>query len=455
MNNLSPWSKDTYTLNDFIKNFNLPQLVKVKDAYYGNDEITSLSVGQVMTLHVTQKYDTIVAKDTRNRTVYIRKTCNKKVEVVKKKVWNCKLVAELSKIFPQAARVVSIPETDQVTEINVGDKLIPKRTSKKKRFLECENQNGERVRLPMNLQANFVLLSDVNEYCIHTILEKFALPVKIQFLNSNAAEKCSKTSSVFNSSLGVLNLQSVLKEETVICSTKEQNGGKRFVLTIPSNLYLDITVLATNKATGDDKQYESLCTNLSDEVELALVDALELENIYASRQEIRGYMQLSLLRAQSFPSKSPVSQKPALADNQTRSEYSSVAESSERKFEALETIAAKADDSILGEKSVLNLKEINRKADKCKNKNEGNKMEINKNNRFTPKSKHDVALSSFSVKDVADILTKNHLEELTKTFIEEEIDGRLLLELDRDSLRDLGLNSFQANKLLMLIAQYM
>ena len=70
----------------------------------------------------------------------------------------------------------------------------------------------------------------------------------------------------------------------------------------------------------------------------------------------------------------------------------------------------------------------------------------------SPKPTQDIIdFSSLTVDGVAELLSKHRLGAFAETFKEEEIDGNMLIELDLDSLKDLGLNNFQAKKLMLLI----
>ena len=158
------------------------------------------------------------------------------------------------------------------------------------------DQNGVHIRLPMSLQARFVPLQDTCEYFIHEVIQMFKMPIQVEFTDTKIGESAT-ASTVFNSFLGALTLKEVLKEETIVCSTKDQLTEKRYVIAIPRSM--DITVVAARGATSEDKYYMSLCRILNDGVELPKLETLEYENVYASRTEAREYMQLQLLNFES------------------------------------------------------------------------------------------------------------------------------------------------------------
>ena len=298
------WSNEEYELSEFVRRFTLPQLVKVERGYHGGNEETSLSGGQVLTIHAIREADTIIAKDSRHRNVYIPKTCRQKVNVLilETSVTYYETVAELSQVFPKFARVIKEPES-QTFGINIGDILVLKRIVKRNQYLECEIKNGTLIRLPMSLRAGFLSLYDSSEYSILEVVQMFKMPLIVQFID----QPVRKASTVFNSSLGALTLQEVMKEESLICSTRNELLDNRYVVTIPKNM--DITVVAASGAIVGDKKYDNLRKSINDGIELSKVDVLESENAYTSRQEIREYMQLSLFNVQSVYAKLQTAQK--------------------------------------------------------------------------------------------------------------------------------------------------
>ena len=474
------WSEEEYQLTDFVNKFTLPQVVRVEQGFHSGEDDTALGWGQVLTIHVVKEADTVVAKDAQERKVYIPKTCSQKVEVLIHGARNnyYETVAELSFAFPQFARVTREP-LNQKLNLHVGDKLALKRVSKKKNILECENQNGARIGLPMSLQARFVPLHDGREYFIHEVIHLFDMPMKVVFTDTKFG-KSATSSTVFNSTLGVLSLVEVMKEETIICSTKDETTDKRYVMTIPRNM--KITVAATRGAIVEDQDYMRLCRALNDGVELLKVDALESENIYASRQEVREYMQLQLLNVESHVYSKPVAPRPLprIAKDSECSLFPK-AKSPGNEMEEYD-----GDDSIY-ESIPVKGSPIKKQEFTCSDGNQyqdmpqviiAPKAKVSDNKTENPKPTNSeesetdqitepedppplptspkptqttIDVPSLSVDDVADLLAKHRLGRFAETFRDEEIDGSMLLELDLDSLKDLGLNNFQAKKLLMLI----
>ena len=80
------WSAQSCTLKTFVDRYALPQLVRVEDGFYSNDNAKTLSKGQIFTLHFTKRTDKLLvqAADHKQYLVPVNSPC--KVEILPK---NC------------------------------------------------------------------------------------------------------------------------------------------------------------------------------------------------------------------------------------------------------------------------------------------------------------------------------------------------------------------------------
>lgn len=287
------WSKVEYKLRDFVDKFVLPQIVRVEDGYYGPTEDSCLGSEQILTLHAVRSTEKIRAKDHRNRDIHIPMNCSQRVELRPHNLKDVyESVRELSLAFPRFVRVVqgyyNLENEEQC--VSPGDKLELKKITRGdvEDVLEFENQERVKVRLPMSVVAGFQPLVDGREYYLKELTNSMKPPLLFQFVDSQMDIRGA--ANVFSSTLGVLKLQDIYRDETIICTTKESN--LRYVVTVPKNL--EVTVTVAEGALVGDKDYVRICHSLHDGVSLAKVDNLELENLYASRKQIRGYRQLQI-----------------------------------------------------------------------------------------------------------------------------------------------------------------
>ena len=323
------WSKVEHKLGDFVSKFPLPQIVRVEEGYYGPSEDSCLGSEQILTLHAVRSTEKVRAKDHRNRDLHIPLNCSQRVELRPQNLKELyEHVSELSSVFPRFVRVVqgyyNLENEDQC--ISPGDKLELKKIKRGdvEDYLEFENQERIKVRLPMSVSAGFQPLVDGREYYLKELASSMKMPVLFQFVDSQMDIR--GVSNVFSSTLGVLKFLEVYRDETIICTTKESNT--RYVVTVPKNL--DVTVTVAEGALVGDKDYVRICHSLHDGVSLSKIENLELENLYASRKQIRGYRQLQIPSAPPVPPRNVDSMTTKCQDVATNDDALNDTTSSER-----------------------------------------------------------------------------------------------------------------------------
>ena len=97
---------------------------------------------------------------------------------------------------------------------------------------------------------------------------------------------------------------------------------------MPKNL--DVTVTVAEGALVGDKDYVRICHSLHDGVSLSKIENLELENLYASRKQIRGYRQLQIPSAPPVPPRNVDSMTTKCQDVATNDDALNDTTSSER-----------------------------------------------------------------------------------------------------------------------------
>ena len=302
---------DEKLLSDFVKIHSLPQLVKVTQGFDGGYEDVCISEGQKMKINKLIEADTIVSEDENCQKVYIPKTCDQKVEVLmtggKKSHFTCTSIAELCETFPKYVRV--FPEFSKKRYLPRSFKLALIGITKRRKFLECQNEYGVRICLPMGLQGQFIPLHDGREYSVSEVVASFKLPVIVQFIKSQFTSNFG-ASAVFNSSLGILKLLDVLKEDKIVYSVEDTRLGKEMVHTIPKSI--NVTVIAERKTNANHSFSERISVPLKG-LELSkegAIDVLESESEYETLQDREDYMHLLLPNVESdyinvFNSKTP------------------------------------------------------------------------------------------------------------------------------------------------------
>lgn len=65
------WSDHSYSLASFLDEYQLPQVIRVVEGYDGPTDSSSLSHGEVLTLHTLRSIQKLAAEDSHGRVVTI------------------------------------------------------------------------------------------------------------------------------------------------------------------------------------------------------------------------------------------------------------------------------------------------------------------------------------------------------------------------------------------------
>lgn len=285
------WSDIEYRLYEFVDRFPLPQIVKVQEGYYGPTEDSCIGAEQVLTLHCVKTTEKVLARDRKKRELHIPLNCSQKVELRPSDFRGIyETVEEISRIPTKFVRVTQgYYLEEEAVSVNPGDKLEVIRVEHgiggKENCVLFRTEERNPIRLPFSVTAGFQSLLDGREYYLKELITSaLKLPVYFQFTDPPSITR-RYGEDVFNTSLGVLSLEKVYQDSTVICSTKE--GNVRTVVNCPK--HLPITVNVARGALSDDKDYVRICRFFHDGVSLLKIENMELQNIYASRDTIREY----------------------------------------------------------------------------------------------------------------------------------------------------------------------
>lgn len=286
------WSDIEYRLCDFVDRFQLPQIVKVTEGYYGPTEDSCIGADQILTIHSVKTTDKILARDRKKRELNIPLNCSQKVELRPEDFRGIyETVEEISSIPTRFVRVTQgfFSMDDNSVCLNPGDKLeminIEFDPVGKEYCILFHNEERIPFRLPFSASAGFQALVDGREYYLKEVVSSSPkLPLYFQFTSPPSITKCS-SEHVFNTGLGVLSLEKVYQDATVICTTKE--GNERTVVSCPK--HLPVTINVARGALSDDKEYVRICRTYHEIVSLGKIESMEIQNIYASRDTIREY----------------------------------------------------------------------------------------------------------------------------------------------------------------------
>lgn len=443
------FDQNEYTLDEVADNFVLPQVVKVLCGYEeGNG--TTIESQQILTIHKLRFNKIVKATNSRGQDVFIPSSCKQQVEL-RPNEWLNELstVKELSMVFPKYrfARVTQgVYATTKQRALNIGDKLELEQIKRAEDVLICHNQDEVRLCLPLNSEAGFHVLYDGGEYLLDDLISARKLPLNVQFIDHQF--KLMENSNIYNPLLGVLKLETLIVKKEFICSSKPND--KRFVLIIPEET--NIPVVAADDQVEQNKKYLRLCKALDVDAHLAEVEELEPQMIYLPPERIREYKRLEFNAGVEerveespppLPPRSPTRprRKNKSKPNVSHQELSTSPTKSETSY--FKGSAKTTSDTFSDFPSETN----KRNCDENKYTSTSDKITTLATNFF--KSKSD--LSDLTISEVSDFLRVHHLEALVESFEQEQIDGNMLLVLEHEEMKALGLNLFQVKKLMMLI----
>ena len=294
------WSTSSFKVSDFLGKFTLPQVVKVIEGFYGDDEESSLGADQILSLHCIKSTDKLVGRDYRGKEVNIPLHCQNKVEVRPSNLKDVyESVEELCVAFPRYVRIsqgyYSVSKDEEI--LNVGDKLHLKSIDKSKKGEEkliCVNQNGQTVELPKDCVAGFQPLADGKEYFLAEIPTHFSMPLYVQFIDPPPMEKPDKTwdSSFFNSSLGPIQIESSYTENIIIASTISQDGH-RTVVTFPREI--DIRMAVCEGMLQNTVAYAEICQALNHGMDLNSLTMIDMVSAFKPRNSVREFSYKELI----------------------------------------------------------------------------------------------------------------------------------------------------------------
>lgn len=536
------WSDIEYTLHEFVDRFPLPQIVKVTEGYYGPTEDSCIGAEQILTLHCVKSTEKVLARDRKKRELNIPLNCSQKVEVRPADFRGIyETVEEISRIPTKFVRVTQGYyglDEDSVC-VNPGDKLevirVEHGLTGKEHCVLFHNEERNPVRLPFSVSAGFQSLLDGREYYLKELITSSPkLPLYFQFVDPPCITRRS-SEQVFNTSLGVLSLEKVYQDATVICTTKE--GNVRTVVSCPK--HLPVTINVARGALSDDKDYVRICRVFHDGVSLAKIENLEIQNIYASRDTIREYEYIAdVLPPPPVPPRDSSSEDTATPNHQVTPTGTSESPDSDDDaheynyiddydfpsppnineelqnsdasplpasdaFQGMTDLDKKFSETILNDDDagivndddgyLYQPVEANslpsqpkssdttvdkqepvappRKAKSETKKNvDGNKPEtkpkppppavkpkpvINRSHSLPHQKVKDFKvpddLSQMTVNEVSQFLRHFHFGDYVEVFAENDVDGSMLVSLEDDELKALGMNAFQCKKVKKLV----
>ncbi|XP_046858183.1 uncharacterized protein LOC124451613 [Xenia sp. Carnegie-2017] len=248
------WSNQKYLLKKFVKSFNLPQVVLVKDGYCGDDERTTFSKDQILTLHQLRETHKIVCQTSQGKFILLPSKCEVKAQVLSKNFNDVNMTTKQLIEFYKSIKYVRVLEIganwsdDPKYSFQENDTLEIKKIDPNSAGLRCKNLSTNRdSHIPSHDLAKFVPLQDPNLYSLSKIKAKYGFPAAIWFkenVNNNVTLSLPDASHSTRNlcSLGQLTVVEEIQENDVIVTTVCSSLEEKICLNVPIELNINVTV---------------------------------------------------------------------------------------------------------------------------------------------------------------------------------------------------------------------
>ena len=326
------WSKTRKNLSELLKEYQLPQIVRVVDGFCGKNEETSINNEQILAFHKICSVRKLLGTDSSGKQVIIPLTCPTQVLVCpsKCKYTPCK-VEDFKSIFPkvQYVRVKSCgPQSRNASDIlqrslKVGDILQIQKIDKKKKSVVCQNTDTKGgVTLSYTSPAIFTPLLDSRKYTLSEVVINYGLHSRVCFetTRSQADQNSDQWSSALTGLTEVV-FHKVLTEVKVIATTVGGVGEVKHCMGLPTDLPIHCAV--AKRFTKNGRSYEDVVRslhagfnskNLSERVnvfqDINAVKLYDLSESMATVPRPQPENSLSPVRSNAPRSPPPVSPKP-------------------------------------------------------------------------------------------------------------------------------------------------
>ena len=266
------WSADSCSLKTFVDRYTFPQLVKVEDGFYSEDDAETLSTGEILMLH---SVTTLLVVDADYRRYFVSRNCQCKVEVLpticQDRYYSVEDVVDACTFADfKFIRVVEVHSHSPSLRIRAGDILKLQRTVKQNhiKFLECvlNDRTEYLVKLPLDVKAVFEPLARKESYPFQEVIHSFEFPVRVKFKSN-----CKSRDTNNNQSRGSVLLKNIRRESKIIATSRDEDMNP--VLMIPTDL--DVYVFPARGAIQSDKEYARCCKAIHDSTVLSKVDLFE------------------------------------------------------------------------------------------------------------------------------------------------------------------------------------
>ena len=176
------WRSISCSLSEVFDKYKVPNLVRIDEGHYGQNDACSFDVDQILMLHTMRKKQEFIGKDSVGRPIAIPEECETKLLVCPSSTY-CKYdpiyVCEMPKFYPDI-KYFRVTENAQ----NEGIEGYFKQGSIAQiEYIDAENLEVKfkdvKEPLPFNCSIVFEALLDYRVYTLENAVREFGLPIKV------------------------------------------------------------------------------------------------------------------------------------------------------------------------------------------------------------------------------------------------------------------------------------
>ena len=223
------WSDVEYSLAGFVENFQLPQIVRVESGYFGGNDSTSLSSGQVVRLHCVRKIKKSVACHADRKGVALPYAYPVKCVVENREFSNISAL-QLSIMSDQVKYILTLGDyhnskSPNSNSFQEGAILEITGVDTKGKSIQCRDvSTTKKIKFHFDCTALFCPLRDCNQYTLAEVVEKFEIPVKVRFLRQSSEATIDPNLPSFVSNLQEVSILDVIEQTVVVMTTLGENS---------------------------------------------------------------------------------------------------------------------------------------------------------------------------------------------------------------------------------------
>ena len=246
------WDKSEKNLAKFLKQYELPLIVRVVKGFYSNNEDACIYDEQILALHKTHSTPKLLGTDVSGSQVSIPLSCPIPVLIypAKCKYPSCK-VEDFKSLFPklQYVRVRSCgseaSDAQEASEssLKIGDFLQIKTIDTKNKNVLCQNvHTKENLSLPYACPAFFTPMLHYRQYTLSEAVFTFNLPIKVSFEVTQTVQDSYEWNNALSGLSEVVLHKEVMERNIIATTVGTRRGGAKCCLGLPPDLPIRCTV---------------------------------------------------------------------------------------------------------------------------------------------------------------------------------------------------------------------